>query len=251
MNKWEITRYLIDAKKCVDNILFISLNIEALRNLSLKSIVEEKLRKFYISLKVVYDKCLSKEKRKQLVNTDSIYKETCTERDKNYAHKDDDYIAPDYKTINDIAEVLKERIIHCMELCKDQLPDVISLDFIDYDRDLYRFINGINYKKEQELMKQQYPFYGYDNLSYVDDKYKVSKNVFNDTEDIKKIHNRSEYVVIFNAGLTVREGIQERQDGCIKLNVLCNLNVWTRPNMAKIEETKKYIESHPDTPFLY
>ena len=100
-------------------------------------------------------------------------------------------------------------------------------------------------------MKQQYPFYGYDNLSYVDDKYKVSKNVFNDTEDIKKIPNRSEYVVIFNAGLTVREGIQERQDGCIKLNVLCNLNVWMRPYMEKIEEMKKYIESHPDSPFLY
>lgn len=91
MNKWELTRYLIDAKKCVDNIMFISLNIKSLINLSVRDIVDNRLRKFYINLKVVYDKCISKEKRRILANEDSIYRDTCTERDKNYAQKISDY----------------------------------------------------------------------------------------------------------------------------------------------------------------
>lgn len=49
MNKWELTRYLIDAKKCVDNIMFISLNIKSLINLSVRDIVDNRLRKFYIN----------------------------------------------------------------------------------------------------------------------------------------------------------------------------------------------------------
>ncbi len=238
-------------KKCVDNILFISSNLEKLRNLSIKDIVEDRLRKFYINLKVVYDKCLSIEIRKNLVDSDLIYSETCKERDKHYAHKDDNYISPDYSTIADIVDVLKVRIVHCMELCKDKLPDVLLLDFIDYDRDLYRFIQGINYDKEQFILKHQHPFYNNDNISSLDDKYKITKKVFNDTEDIKKVQNCNDYSVIFTAGLTVREGIQERQDGCINLNVLYNLNVWMQPNMEKVEEMRKFIEQHPEFPFLY
>lgn len=251
MNKWELTRYLIDAKKCVDNIMFISLNIKSLINLSVRDIVDNRLRKFYINLKVVYDKCISKEKRRILANEDSIYRDTCTERDKNYAHKDDNYVSSDFNSLNEVVEVLKTRIIHCFELCKDKLPDVITLDFIDYDRDLYRFINGINYAKEQELMKQQHPHYG-DNSDFVSDgNNTVTKKVFYDTKDIKKISKVEDYTVILNAGLTVRKGIQEMQDGCIRINVLFNQNMWVTPNMDVINEMKKMIEDHPELPFLY
>ena len=66
MNKWELTRYLIDAKKCVDNIMFISLNIKSLINLSVRDIVDNRLRKFYINLKVVYDNVFQKKSAEYL-----------------------------------------------------------------------------------------------------------------------------------------------------------------------------------------
>ena len=53
--KWLLARYLIDAKKCVDSILFIAENVKDLRNLSLRDIVEERQRKFYINVKIIYD----------------------------------------------------------------------------------------------------------------------------------------------------------------------------------------------------
>ena len=251
MNKWEIARYLIDAKKCVDNIMFISSNIKSLTNLSIRDIVDDRLRKYYINLKVVYDKCISKEQRKILTKDDLIYKDTCTKRDKHYAHKDDNFISSDYNSLDEIVDVLKIRIIHCFDICKSQLPDVITLDFIDYDRDLYRFINGIDYEKEQILMKLQHPLYGKNSKFTADSNNVVTKKVFYDTEDIKKISNKDDYAVILNAGLTIREGVQEMQDGCIKINVLANQNMWATPNMDVINEMKKMIEEHPELPFLY
>ena len=251
MNKWEIARYLIDAKKCVDNIMFISSNIKSLTNLSIRDIVDDRLRKYYINLKVVYDKCISKEQRKILTKDDLIYKDTCNERDKHYAHKDDNYIFLDYNSLDEIVDVLKIRIIHCLDICKSKLPDVITLDFIDYDRDLYRFINGIDYAKEQKQMKLKHPLYGKNSKFTADSNNVVTKKVFYDTEDIKKISNNDDYAVILNSGLTIREGVQEMQDECIKINVLANQNMWATPNMDVINEMKKMIEEHPELPFLY
>lgn len=250
MNKWELARYLIDAKKCVDNVLFIAANAKELRNLSLRDIVEDRQRKFYINVKIVYDKCISKANQKTLKTTDNIYEETCKERDKNYAHKDDDYVQPDHDSILEIADIMKERLQHCFDLCKDSLPDVLTLDFIDYDRDLYRFLNKIDPEKEELLLKLQHLLYG---VKPTDEDLKdsVVKKVFCDTEDIKKISNPDDYGVIMKSGLTVREGIQERQDACIKINVLANLNMLAETNMEAIKKMKKMIEECPNSPFLY
>lgn len=250
MTKWELTRYLIDAKKCVDNILFIAENVQELRNLSLRDIVEDRQRKFYINVKVVYDKSLTDSQKKSLKESDEIYRQTCMVRDKNYAHKDDSYIQPDHESLTEIADILKERLTHCFSLCKNALPDVVTLDFIDYDRDLYRFLNKIDPKKEEELLKAQYPGYGI-KPSEEELKNGVSRKVFYDTEDIKKIDNPDDYAVIMNAGLTVREGIQERQDSVIRINVLSGQNIWVHPDMNAIKKMKKMIEEHPDLPFLY
>ena len=250
MTKWELTRYLIDAKKCVDNILFIAENVKGLRNLSLRDIVEDRQRKFYINVKVVYDKSLTDSQKKILKASDEIYKQTCMERDKNYAHKDDSYIQSDHESLTEIADILKERLIHCFSLCKNALPDVVTLDFIDYDRDLYRFLNKIDPEREEELLKAQHPGYGV-KPSAKELKNGVSRKVFYDTEDIKKIDNPNEYAVIMKAGLTIREGIQEMQDGFIRINVLSGENMWVKPNMDVINEMKKMIDEHPDLPFLY
>ena len=44
MKQWEIARYLIDAKKCVDSVLYISENAERLRYFGLKELVDEKVQ---------------------------------------------------------------------------------------------------------------------------------------------------------------------------------------------------------------
>ena len=250
MNKWELARYLIDAKKCVDNVLFIAANVKELKNLSLRDIVEDRQRKFYINVKIVYDKCISKANQKTLKTTDNIYEETCKERDKNYAHKDDDYVQLDHDSILEIAGIMKERLQHCFDLCKDSLPDVLTLDFIDYDRDLYRFLNKIDSEEEERLLKLQHLLYGVKPTDE-DLKNSVVKKVFCDTEDIKRISNPDDYAVIIKSGLTVREGIQEMQDACIRINVLYNLNIWPKTKMEVVKERKKMIEECPDSPFLY
>ena len=79
MTKWELARYLIDAKKCVDNVLFIAENVKELRNLSLRDIVEDRQRKFYINVKVVYDKSLTKSQKQALKSSDIIFEQTCME----------------------------------------------------------------------------------------------------------------------------------------------------------------------------
>ena len=42
MNKWETTRYLIDAKKCVDSIVYISENEKQLHYIDLRKKVADK-----------------------------------------------------------------------------------------------------------------------------------------------------------------------------------------------------------------
>ena len=62
MNKWEITRYLIDAKKCIDSMLYISENGSKLP-LELRNKVESVRSRFYVSCCVVLDNCFPKQKK--------------------------------------------------------------------------------------------------------------------------------------------------------------------------------------------
>ena len=42
MTKWELARYLIDAKKCVDSIMYIDENLVALKNIGVREKVDSK-----------------------------------------------------------------------------------------------------------------------------------------------------------------------------------------------------------------
>ena len=91
MTSWELARYLIDAKKVIDSLMYIDINNDKMRNLDLRSIINEKERLFYINLVVVIDNCFNKKESKELKRTDSIIDSIYYERDKNNAHKDIDY----------------------------------------------------------------------------------------------------------------------------------------------------------------
>lgn len=54
--KWQIAKYLIDAKKAVDALWYISKNVATLKNIDLRKKSEEKKREFYINCRIVLDK---------------------------------------------------------------------------------------------------------------------------------------------------------------------------------------------------
>lgn len=153
MLKWKLERYLMDSKKVIDSLMFISENIENLRNLNIRNIIYEKLETFYVKIRIVYDKTFNKLEKKKLALRDNIYKATMYESDKNYAHKDDDYKVTEVESLNYLIEILKQQLVHCRKMCNKSLLDTITLDFIPYDHDLFRIVNGITPRKEEILEK--------------------------------------------------------------------------------------------------
>lgn len=220
MTPWEIAKYLIDCKKDIDSIMFISENVRSISNLNLKSILDSRLRDFYIKIRVVYDKSFSKKEKIKLCQTDAVLERTLYETDKNYAHKDDNYI-PSEVEFAELISTLKERLEHCKELCKSCIPN-ITLDYVPYDRDLYRFINCITPAVEEELQRKLYPRY----TKTFNETLGKGVKTFHDIENIKMINNPGDYGVIMECGLNELEGLQNRQDACIRVNVLFNQNMW-------------------------
>ena len=153
MLKWKLARYLMDSKKVIDSLMFISENIENLRNLNIRNIIYEKLETFYVKIRIVYDKTFNKLEKKKIALRDNIYKATMYESDKNYAHKDDDYKVTEVESLNYLIEILKQQLVHCRKMCNKSLLDTITLDFIPYDHDLFRIVNGITPRKEEILEK--------------------------------------------------------------------------------------------------
>ena len=143
MDKWELARYLIDAKKCVDSVLFIAAYGDELRYIDLRKKTSELRSEFSIKCCVVLDKHLErvKIKKRDLCNQDELVQSLYYERDKNSAHKDESYLSPEFESLNEIAEQMKEQLIHIRSVCSDSLPDVVTLDFVPHDRELFRMLH--------------------------------------------------------------------------------------------------------------
>lgn len=63
MDKWELTRYVLDAKKSIDTMLYLSENGENLSMIGIRGEVNEVKRKFYVNVCIVLDKCFPKRKK--------------------------------------------------------------------------------------------------------------------------------------------------------------------------------------------
>lgn len=218
MNDWQLARYLIDAKKCIDSLLYIDENIDNISNLNIYEIIEAKLRHFYINLCILLDNGLSSTILKKLKKEDDNIKNIYYERDKNYAHKDINYERKEFDNRKSLICKLQKEIEYCFKVCKEKLPKCITINYVSYDKNLFRFANQISPILEKELKNVLYS----NNNLINGENYKV----FNDTEEIKNVANNNEYAVIIENGLTLKEGLQNRQDSCIKINVLYNLNTW-------------------------
>jgi hypothetical protein len=161
------------------------------------------------------------------------------EADKNYAHKDDSYIHKEIGSFDELSECLKEKIIHCKDICNEKLPSAITLDFVVHDPTLFRLVNKIGKEEEEAIMKMFHPNYG----KAVEGPSFKTIRVFNDTEDIKAIGDSSDYGTIVSAGLTQCETLQNMQDFFIKTNVLYKTDMWVSINPEGDKKMKEFLNS--------
>jgi hypothetical protein len=240
MNKWELSRYLIDAKKAVDTMLYLSENAEQVSMIDIRDVVNETRRHFYVNCCVVLDKCYPKQKKDICQN--AIISRIYYERDKNSAHKDDNYEKKKYESIEDIAQEMKLQISEVKNICSDYLPDSLTLDFVSFDSKLYRLANGITRDKEDAIDKAKYPFR---DMFAVPEGDGIVKKVFNDTEDIRDISDdeRNDYATLFRMGICMEESIQHLQDDAIRTNVLFNQDIWVSMSEDNLKSWKKLREA--------
>ena len=228
VEQWELARYLIDAKKALDSLWFISLNLKEL--FDVRSLCYDKRSLYYINVCAVLDKSICKPSgsKKTLSQSDSIINRIYTERDKHYAHKDKNYVPNfPYSSLEAEAKSLQNELIHIRDICKDYLPKELTLDFVCYDRNLFRQINKISPNDENQIMEYKYPFKNAFNNPNSNDVIKEFRILY-DIDDIKNMseEDKKEYGVVIEDGLTWEEGIQNRQDSMIKANVLFDKDMW-------------------------
>ena len=228
MNKWELARYLIDGKKSVDTVLFLVENGSKVSNIDIRQEVNDAKQKFYVSICVVMDKCFPG--KKKTICSNPIISAIYYERDKNFAHKDDNYTAKEYASLQEIAGEMIEQIRTVQKLCSEFLPQELSLDFVAFDSKLFRIANGITKDIEEKVLNIKHPGRNRAIPSNVPTK-----------EDIKKIDPK-EYAAILQTGLCMEETMQHLQDGVIRINVLYGTDIWVPINFDALKEIMRMRE---------
>lgn len=238
MDKWQLALYLIDAKKSVDTILYLAEYGELVSMISIREKVREARRKFYVNLCVVLDKCFPGKKKEICKN--SVIEAVYYERDKDSAHKDDDYVRKDYFSLNEMVEDMKLQIETIKEVCAEFLPEGLTLDFLIFDSELFRLANGVTKEKEGAIWNEKYPPKNVQDNQEDGEWYKI----FFDTEDIKYIseEEKRQYATILKCGICMEETLQNLQDGCIRINVLYNLDMWMSVNQERIRQIMRLRE---------
>lgn len=224
--KWQLARNLLDAKKALDSLWYISKHIKELYDVI--GLCYNSRSDYYINACAVLDKSIcSNNKKKAIVDTDSTVKRIYTERDKHYAHKDKGYKPSfPYSSLEAEALSLQNELRHIRTMCADYLPDILTLDFVCYDGRLFRQIEKVNPTDEEKINAQKYPLYN--QPVYYDKHNTVSFKALYDVDDLNGLseEEKSKYGVVVENGLTFEEGLQKRQDACIRLNILSGSNDW-------------------------
>lgn len=243
MKKWELARYLIDAKKCVDSVFYISVHGEQLRYYDLRELIDGKRNTFYINCCAVIDKTIAPKTsdKRTLCANDSTVDLLYRERDKNSAHKDDNYIPQTFDKIEAIATQMEEQIIHIRELCKDHLPKEITLDFVPHDKALFRAVHKLLADDEEKILQKKYPLR---NTAIPEGDNTRSFTILHDTLDLRSIpeESRKECSVLFTGGINLYENIQEWQDSSIKVNLLYDLNMWCSVSEENLKEHQELVQ---------
>lgn len=238
-DKWIIASYLIDAKKNVDSVWFIENNLDQLKYLDLRKKTREIRNEYYINLCLVIDEYTKKSGKKKSVicNQDQIINRIFYERDKNAAHKDESYVEHGYSSLEEMVEDMKSEVVHVREKCASCIPEVVTLDFVPHDKELFRLIHKLSADEEERIRQIKY----LPKTTSVPRNNVIKRTIIHDIEEIARLpfDERAKYCVVFNDGICPNEGIQERQDSSILFNLLFGLNIWPTMNMEVLETVKE------------
>lgn len=228
MGKWELAYLMIEAKKNIDSFIYINDNFEKISFLVFQSKYKMIKDSFYIKCGTILDKCFKN--KKALCQSDSIANSIYYERDKNAAHKDDNYFPQDTHLLPSI-EIMKQQLNHLLDICAEYLPYELTLDYLSHDCELYRIVNGISLDKEKAIISESWlgDFSSIVISPNINEKLKTSQDVvfplFFDAE-CAKYSDISNTVVVPKVGVNYAEIIQNIQDFCILGNIRCNANGW-------------------------
>ena len=269
-DKWVNASFLINAKKCIDSFLYISMNILQLSNLDLRDKLDKLRQNFYINLGNLLNECYNTpSKKKTIKQNDDIIARVYYERNKKSAHKDDDYKPREYKSLKEEIRDKKDELNHVKTACLEVLPNNITIDYVPHDKELFRLVNRLNGTLETDVNKIKYPnstFHSYQLLEEGIHMFKefdtekqdrknaqmfgcdydkcLEKYPLQSVDDVRIMSDqeKQKYAIIIANGINSYEGLQNRQDSCIKINVLFNLNMWCEANnniFRRIEELKR------------
>lgn len=238
IEKWQLARNILDAKKAIDSLWFISLHGQELYNV--RDLCYGKRSDYYINVCALLDKSICpKKEKKNITNTDSVIKRIYTERDKHYAHKDTSYIPSfPYSSLKAEAFSLQNELRHIRNRCSDYLPDVFTLDYVCYDGQLFRQIEKINPVDEAKIKEQKYPL---QNNSGYSENGNDTRTILYDIDDLNGLseEEKRQFCVVIEDGLTFEEGIQKRQDACVRINVLFDENMWCSISQSVWKEVQE------------
>ena len=242
MKNWELARYLIEAKKNIDTLLYIKDNQKLLGNLDLRAKIANTCQQFYINCCIVLDKSFPKAKKRLCEN--EIIASIYYERDKNSAHKDENYRSQKFKTPDELIAILKNQLETVRNTCAEYLPENITLDYVPHDKELFRLVYRVNAQMEVDVNTVKYPlgvFHSYQlseegqhyfrefdtseedkriakEFGYDYDEV-IKRQVLQSVDDIPQMSDeeKQRQAIIVENGLNSYEGLQNRQDFCIKL----------------------------------
>lgn len=231
MMNWEIVKCLIDAKKDIDSLMFIEMNLNKIPKVLRKEYVDRVKDNFYINCCAVVDAFLDQrhiygKQRTEWKEKHLLIKQLYYERDKNSAHIDEGYRFKNYDSFQQIITEMKKQIYEVKRNCEEILPSIIELNFFPHDKILLRLINMVDEDKEEMIKRSKYT--DHKEGFAVGDLMQPRKVVY----DIKELRGlceeeKKDLAVLVEAGLNFYEAQQNLQDFFIIVNCIHGLNLWT------------------------
>lgn len=249
MTSWEVSKYLISAKKDIDSIMFIEENIKDIPLVIRRDYVERIKDHFYINCCVVVDEFLTQKNiiRDKKLKTEwkeehPIIKQIYYERDKNSAHIDETYKMKNYESFSKLIIEMKSQIRSIVNSCAEILPNKLTINYFAHDKVLFRLIYKVNNDEEQKINKSKYVDH---KEGYASGNLLKPRRVVYDLKELRGLseEEKQERAVLVDAGLNFYEAQQNLEDFYILINYIHNKNLWTFDVENRVQVYKEFKHS--------
>ena len=247
-NSWEVAKFLIEAKKDIDSIVYIGDHLFEIPTILRKEYVDRIRNDFYINTCNVldeyiiykdYDKNQKKIfKHKNSKNIEKLY----YERNKNSAHSDEDYRSTNYNSYYELIKELKSQLQEVFITCRDILPNNITLNFFPHDKIMFRLINKIDNLEEERIKKSKYMDH---KEGFFIGEMKEPRQVVYDFRELRGLskEEKEKFAILIDSGLNFYEFQQNVQDFYILVNLTFNKNMWSENIEQRVNDYKDLCNS--------